>query len=232
MSDVVTERNDTIVTITLNRPEKLNAMTAAMYAAVQREVEATRDDSSVCAVVLRGAGRSFSAGWDRNEPVLDLAAVQRQTNACRWALWDCPHPVIVVTQGHCLGGAFELIHPADIVISSEDCLFGMPEVADGVVAGFNMLPWLSNHKQAKASMLTAEMFPAEVAYARGIVTHLFPPDGLERSLHEIVSRLKAVPPQTLAAIKGATNQVYERLGMRQMIDESVAALEGKGVFLG
>lgn len=232
MTDVLVEVADNVMTITLNRPGKLNAFTTTMYEAVEAAVVAANDDDRVSVVVLRGNGRSFSAGFDRNEPVTDLAAALQITNRCRWAIWDCRVPVVVVTQGHCLGGAFELLHPADLVISADSCVFGMPEVSDGVSAGFNMLPWLTNHKQAKAAMLTAEMFSASDARDRGLVTHLVPADQLDRAVEEVVGRMRAVPTATLAAIKAQTNGVYEKLGIRQMIDDDVASHSGMGLFNG
>ncbi|GAA2074381.1 enoyl-CoA hydratase/isomerase family protein [Aeromicrobium tamlense] len=226
MSDVTIARQDSIVTLTFDRPEKLNALTFSMYATVQAEIERVAHDSTVAAIFLRGAGRSFSAGWDRNEAVPDLAEALRRTNACRWAIWDSPHPVVAVTQGHCLGGAFELVLPADLVISTDDCLFGIPEVADGVAAGFNMLPWLTNHKKAKACMLTAGMFGGRAALEWDLVTHLTSAEHLEDTVTSVGERLRHVGSSTLAAIKQDTNQVYESLGMREQIDRSVARHDG------
>lgn len=232
MTAVRTAVDDGIMTITLNRADKLNAMTIAMYEAVEAALLRADADDAVGLVVLRGEGRSFSAGWDRKEPVPDLAAALRLTNRSRWAIWDCRVPVVLVAQGHCLGGAFELMLPADLVIASQDCLFGMPEVREGATAGFNMLPWLGNHRQAKATMMTAEMFSAQVAKERGLVTHVAPADRLDEVVDEVVAQLRAVPAETLAAIKAQTNAVHERLGMRRMIDDAVDSTTGLELFGG
>lgn len=230
MSYVDVEISGTTAWVTLNRPDKLNAFTLEMYEDLRAGIEAAGKDLRLHAVVIRGAGRAFSAGFDRNVPVEDLAEALRITNRCRWAIWDCPIPVLIVTQGYCLGGAFELTYPADLVVASDDCRFGVPEVKDGVSAGFNMLPWLVNHKLVKAWMLTGELHSAAEALAAGLVTQVVPGDELSAEVNLLAERLGAVPRYTLVAVKTATNGTLERLDMRAIINGDVAAHAGRGLF--
>lgn len=232
MSYVEAEISGTTAWITLNRPEKLNAFTLEMYEALRFKIEEFGTDQELHAVVIRGAGRALSSGFDRNAPVEDLSEALQLTNACRWAIWDCPIPVVIAAHGYCLGGAFELTYPADLVIATDTCRFGVPEVKDGVSAGFNMLPWLANHKIVKAWMLTGELRSATEALAAGLVTHIASENEFVSQTNDLTERLGSVPRHTLVAVKAATNRVPEHLNMRGIIDGEVVTHAGKGLFDG
>ena len=150
------ERLGGISLVTLNRPDKLNAINKEMIAQLGSALDAAEADASVRAIVLAGAGRAFSAGFDLD---MEVGDDKPDPEAVRCALqndfqiimrfWDCPKVTLAAAHGYCLGSAMELALACDITLASEDCRFGAPEVrfGSGIVA--LLLPWLAGPKQAQ-----------------------------------------------------------------------------------
>ena len=140
---VRSERRGAIALLTLNRPDKLNAVNVPMIEALDAALDAAEADETVRAIVLAGAGRAFSAGFDLDMGVgdgkPDPADVRRALeNDFRIIVrfWDCPKPTIAAVHGYCLGSAMELALACDLTIAADDCRFGVPEVkfGSGIVA--------------------------------------------------------------------------------------------------
>ena len=155
---VLSARRDGLAVLTLNRPDKLNAINGAMIAALDRALDAAEADDAVRAIVVAGAGRAFSAGFDLDMGVgdgrPDPAAVRRALeNDFRIIMrfWDCPKVTIAAVHGYCLGSAMELAVACDLTLAADDCRFGMPEVKFGSGIVTMLLPWLAGPKQAQAT---------------------------------------------------------------------------------
>jgi enoyl-CoA hydratase len=218
-SHLLHELKDGVLTLTLNRPDKLNALTPDIYQGIgDRIIEAGRD-SGCKAVLIKGAGRAFSSGFDLKLEVSHrshaekLNTLQNVANRARWAIWRCPKPVVAAVQGYCLGGAFELMLPCDFTVASEDCQLGEPEILFGAGPAFMMVPWMTGHKRAKDVLLTGRRISAAEALDMGFVSTVVPASELQVRTDQLVSTLKAIPEAALTMNKQGINRAYEAMGM-------------------
>jgi len=208
-----------VLTITLNRPKKLNALTFDVYTEIGRLVQEADRDENCKAVVLRGAGRAFSAGFDLKLEMetesleQKLTAVHDVANATRWAIWNCRKPVIAAIHGYCLAGAFELVLPTDFTIATESCRLGEPEILFGAGPAFLMVPWMTNHKRAKDILLTGRQFSAQEAMEMGFLTRVVADDSLDSELGLLLDTIRKLPPTALWLLKSGINRTYETMGM-------------------
>lgn len=227
MADAVvrSERHGAVAVLTLNRPEKLNAVDVPMMEALGSALDAAERDDGVRAIVLAGAGRAFSAGFDldmglgegKPEPAAVRRALERDF-AIILRFWDCPKPTIAAVHGYCLGSAMELALACDLTIAAEDCRFGEPEVkfGSGIVA--LLLPWLIGPKQAKYLLLTGEdRVSAAEALALGIVNRVVPGDRLLDEARALAGRIAANDALAVRQTKRAINQGLDIGGMRKAL---------------
>ena len=227
---VRSERRGAVALLTLNRPEKLNAVNPPMIDALHAALDAAEADDGVRAVVLAGAGRAFSAGFDLDmglgDAKPDAADVRRALEEDFRIIarfWDSPKPTVAAVHGYCLGSGMELALACDITLASDDCRFGEPEVkfGSGIVA--LLLPWLAGPKAAKFLLLTGEdrVSAAEVA-AMGLVNRVVPAAALLEEAIAIAVRIAANDAQAVRLTKKAINRGLDIAGMRQAL---LAALE-------
>ena len=218
------ELKDGILTLTLNRPEKLNALTPDIYRSIGDHVIRAGEHDDCQVVVIKGAGRAFSSGFDlklevsRRTHAEKLHTLQNVANRARWAIWHSAKPVVAAIHGYCLGGAFELMLPCDFTIASEDCQLGEPEIRFGMGPAFMMVPWMTGHKRAKDVLLTGRRISAAEALDMGFVTSVVPLDALRDRTEQLAATLKAIPLAALAFNKKGINRAYETMGMVPHID--------------
>jgi enoyl-CoA hydratase len=227
---VLSERRGAIALLTLNRPDKLNAINEPLIEALDGALDAAEADEAVRAIVVAGKGRAFSAGFDLDmglgERKPDPVAVRRALeNDFRIILrfWDSPKPTIAAVHGYCLGSAMELALACDLTIAAEDCRFGEPEVkfGSGIVA--LLLPWLAGPKAAKHLLLTGDdRVSAAEAQAMGLVNRVVPAANLLDEALAIAQRIAANDAQAVRLTKKAINRGLDIAGMRQAL---LAALE-------
>ena len=166
----------------LNRPERINALGKAMLREIQDALDALESDPEVRAIVLSGAGRGFSSGFDLKEQM-----ARRPEGATAWReileldfattmrFWDSPKPTIAAIHGPCMAGAFEMALACDLSVCSRDAVFGEPELKFGAGIVTLLLPWMVGPKAAKDILLTGEDgVSAERALALGIVSRVVP----------------------------------------------------------
>lgn len=220
---VRSERRGSVAVLTLNRPDKLNAVNVPMIEALGSALDAAETDEAVRAIVLTGAGRAFSAGFDLD---MGLGHGETEVDAVRRALerdfeiilrfWDSPKPTIAAVHGYCLGSAMELALACDLTVASEDCRFGEPEVkfGSGIVA--MLLPWLVGPKQAKYLLLTGEdRVTAAEARALGLVNRVVPAERLVDEVLALGERIAANDMNAVRLTKRAINRSLDIGGMRQ-----------------
>lgn len=213
-----------VATITLNRPEKLNALTRDMYMRINELLQDLDANPDVRVVRLKGNGRAFSSGYDLSEQVKDGNIGERRdflnrvANDNRWRIWRLSKPVVTQLHGYCLAGAFELVMPSDFIIASEDCVLGEPEVSFGAGPAFFMVPWLTNLRHAKQLLMTGANISGAQAAEWGIVTEAVPLADLEDHVNKLVARLVALPQDAVRLIKEGINRVYEHAGIVTHID--------------
>jgi enoyl-CoA hydratase len=225
------EKRGPVGLITLNRPDKLNAITPAMAQGLHRALDAAEADEEVRAVVLNGAGRAFSAGFDLEAGAWsNLAAIRREVAAdlaVTLRFWRSPKPTLAAVHGYCLGGALELALACDLTVSDPGCRFGEPEVRFGSGVVSLLLPWITGPKQAKELLLVgSDRISAERALAMGLINRVVAEgEHLEAAL--AMARELAVNDATAVRLtKEAINRSYEAMGMSQALAQGadIAAL--------
>jgi enoyl-CoA hydratase/carnithine racemase len=186
---------DGVATLTLNRPEKLNALTVEMFVELRSHIEALAEDESVACVVLTGAGRSFCAGND-----LGSIAAGAKPPAPNYqaetidALEALPQPTIAKIRGHCFTGGLELALGCDLLVSTRSALLGDTHGQWGLVAFWGMtvrLPERLGVAKAKELMFTARRIPGSEAEAIGLVNRAVGDDELDDTVEEMAAAIVA-----------------------------------------
>jgi enoyl-CoA hydratase len=208
-------REGLVGTLTLNRPEKLNAMNRRMDLELAEALRDLEADAQTRVVVLQGAGdRAFSAGVDTKEGLFPHAyTVGDDWNPYRGAhaarvLMAFPKPVIAAIHGYCLGGATELVLHADFRIAADDAVIAFPEAALGMAPGWGgsqLLPRIVGRAVALDLLLTSRRVSGAEASALGLVTEAVPADRLRQRVAERAEALAKVPPLATRLIKRAVN---------------------------
>jgi enoyl-CoA hydratase len=203
------ERDGALVTLTLNRPDKLNAIDGAMLDALSAVLGAIERDPEVRAVILTGAGRAFSAGADIKEwTALSPLEFGRSWGLRGHALFDrlasLPPPVIAAINGIAFGGGLELALCADIRIASDDARFALPEVTIAALPGWGgtqRLPRLIGPGRARQMILTGQPIDAARAEAWGLVTEVLSAEALLPRARELATQIAANAPLAVQASK-------------------------------
>lgn len=203
-------RNGSVATVTINRPDKLNALSLQMYEELGRAFAEARDDAEIRAVVLTGAGeRAFCVGADLTESIPALASGRFDISK-----WDPAHlknmafhkPVISAIRGLCLGGGFEIMLATDIRIAAADAQFQLPEPMHGFVPAGGTLVRLVRqigYAHAMEILLTARRFSAAELVARGVVNQVVAAEDVEGTARETAERIAALSPTAVQTIKEA-----------------------------
>jgi enoyl-CoA hydratase len=212
--------------LTFNRPKVVNAFDPALVDEAQAALAALAADDAVSVIVVRGAGRAFSAGFDLKAGAAtagqrDLAGWRRVLEAdfdFIMGFWHCPKPTIAVVHGYCIGGAFELSLACDVTVAAQSTRFGAPEVKFGSGAVALLLPFIAGPKAAKELLLTGDdQLSAERALALGIVNHVVP-DGeeMERGL-ALARAMASAAPNAVRLTKLAINRSLDAMGLREAL---------------
>ena len=196
------ERLESVLAITLARPERRNAITVAMYAALADAIEGAAQDPSIRAVTVRGEGQDFAAGNDLADFL--TAAPRDATDIPVWrllrALATCETPIIAAVHGNCVGIGTTMLQHCDLVIADSSARFSMPFVDLGLVpeaASSLLFPRFAGRRRAARYLLLGEAFGVDEAEEIGLVSHRAADGQLEAKLAEIVATLLAKPPEAL-----------------------------------
>ena len=222
------ERRERVAIITINRPEKRNALTVKTREEGAALLDELRNDDSVSVVVFTGAGdKAFIAGADIAEFAGRTATMQRDVMTSRSlfnAIDSFPKPVIAMINGYCLGGGCELALACDIRIASETASFGQPEINLGIIpggGGTQRLTRLVGEGKAMELILTGEIIDAKMAFSIGLVNHVFPADQLQAKTMEIANRIADKGPVAIRLAKEAVKTASRSLldeGLRREVD--------------
>lgn len=228
MSSVLIDApSDGVARITMNRPKVLNALNRDLLECLTEAFAAVERDESVGAVVLSGAGRAFSAGFDLKEEAAEEAQpaevwVDRfREDWYRFlGIWRSAKPYVAAVRGYNLGGALELSLLCDVTVAGTETRFGAPEIRHASGPGACMLPWLVGMKAAKWVLLSGEMIGADEALRMGFVTEVVEEAAVDARAVEIATKLALVPRDAMKLNKIAINRTYERLGMLTAIEDN------------
>ena len=206
---VLVTRDGGVATITLNRPEKLNALNAELVGELLLAVHALDTDPPVRVAIMTGAGdKSFAAG-------ADIAAMSEMTVAAAKAFADLGHqvgaaiesahfPIVAAVNGFALGGGCEIALACDFVYASDKAKFGQPEVNLGVIPGFGGTQRLARRvgiARARELVMTGDFVDAETALRIGLVNAVVPHDGLLAKVREVASKIASKGPLAIAQAK-------------------------------
>lgn len=222
---VIMERDGRIAVITLNRPERLNAISRETISRVQAAMDDLEADDEIAVVIIRGAGRAFSSGMDLKD---DAAAGITGVDAWRIVLeedlaflmrfWDFPKPTIAVVHGFCLAAACELAMCCDITIAEEGTYFGEPELKFGSVITAMFMPWLTGPKIAKELLLGADdRVTAERALEIGLVNRVVPKGEGMTVARGIAARMAVMDDDAVRLTKQAINRAFETMGLKEAL---------------
>jgi enoyl-CoA hydratase/carnithine racemase len=215
---VLLETRDAAAILTLNRPEKLNALNYALVDRLKERLDAIERDSDIRAVILTGAGdRAFSAGADiaefsetlREGPDAAVRAFVRRGQSMTARIESFSKPVIVAVNGIAFGGGCEITEAAHLAVASEKASFAKPEINIGIpptFGGTQRLPRLAGRKRALELLLTGDPFSPQRAYELGLVNRVVPPDDLLPSALEMAGRILRHSPLAAARILTAVTR--------------------------
>jgi enoyl-CoA hydratase len=217
------ERRDRVGIITINRPDKRNALNIKTREEGAALLDELRNDTSIHVVVITGAGdKAFIAGADIAEFAGRTAMMQRDVMTARslfTAIDTFPKPIVAMINGYCLGGGCELALACDIRLASETASFGQPEINLGIIpggGGTQRLTRLVGEGKAMEMILTGEIIDAQSAYSIGLVNHVFPAEQLQAKTMEIANRIAEKSPIALSLAKEAV-----KLASRSTLDEGL-----------
>jgi enoyl-CoA hydratase len=223
---VLYERHGPAAWVTLNRPEKLNALTRAIVAGLHAAMDRALADDEVKVVVLTGAGRAFSAGFDiQQDAGVEGADAWRELLeadvAVTMRLRELPKPTIAAVRGWCLGGACDLALACDLVVAAEDARFGEPEIRFGSGPVTMLLPFVIGEKKTNELLFTGEPVTAAEAERLGLVNRVVPGEELEAAIGELVRKIAPTPLPVLKLTKLALVRAYASMGLRAAVEANL-----------
>jgi enoyl-CoA hydratase len=223
------ETGGRIAQITLNRPERLNAINTVMPGEIRAAVERANDDDDVHVIILQGAGRAFCAGYDLQvlaeaggptptvqpmpwDPMADYKFWKAYTDNY-FSLWRSYKPSICKVQGYAVAGGSDIALCCDFVVMEEEARIGYPPARVWGCPTTAMWVYRLGAEKAKRMLLTGDLVTGREAKEMGLVIDAVPPADLERRVMELATRMAGVPKNQLMMQKLMINQAYENMGL-------------------
>ncbi|MEM1133532.1 MAG: enoyl-CoA hydratase-related protein [Pseudomonadota bacterium] len=222
---LVDEPIERVRRITLNRPEKRNALSDQLRRELFDALEKADVDETISLMIITGGPDLFSAGYDLSEPK-DKAANfpfhtsegigiwPRQVTDGGLKIWDLQKPVIAQVSGFCLAGGFELSQACDLVFASDDAKFGYPPVRSLSPPDNQTMPWLMGFRKAMYLMLTGDSLSGKEAVEQGLANKSFPSDELEDEVLKVAQRMTLIPTDVQQICKRSVHRQMEIMGIR------------------
>jgi enoyl-CoA hydratase len=213
--------------LTLNRPDRLNAITAEVARELKVRVDEANADPDVHVIVLQGAGRAFSAGYDMKEyaeggvdtqdevwdPIRDFALMKNNTDDF-FSLWRSLKPTVAKVHGYAVAGGSDIALSCDLVVMADDARIGyMPARVWGCPTTA-MWVYRLGAERAKRMLLTGDTIDGRTAAAWGLVVESVPPGELDSKVEALTDRIASVPINQLAMQKLMINQAYDNMGLQ------------------
>jgi len=220
---IVDEPRPRVRRITLNRPEKRNALSNPLRTELYRVLEETDVDPAISVSIIRGAGKCFSSGYDLSSNTMVDQPWHTAKGDGNWSrhvveghfrVWDLQKPVIAQVHGYCLAGGSELATSCDLVYIAEDAQVGYPPVRLMSPPDMQFHPWLVGMRNAMELMLTGDAIDGLEAVRMGFANRAYPEDELEAAVLEIAERIAKVPVDLQQLNKRSVHRALEVMGMR------------------
>jgi enoyl-CoA hydratase len=224
--EVMVDRDDRVAWITLNRPQRLNALNSALLHHFGEVIDELGADPDVSVVVIRGAGRAFSAGYDLQPDETEVAQAHNRTIVEDYdrllghiklfeRLWDLPKPVIAAVHGYCLAGATQLCIFCDITVVADNAKIGWPSIPVGGGLISPMWSFLVGPKRAKQmSFVAGSQVSGAIAADWGWANYAVPEEELWDNVAALAAQITKVPLEILRMKKASINRVAEIQGFR------------------
>jgi enoyl-CoA hydratase len=220
---ITVERRGAVAVLTINRPDKLNALNEQVHAEAVAALDELKHDDSVRVLVIKGAGeKAFVAGADIREFQQQTPITQREQfheKTLFNSIDTFPKPVIAMINGFCLGGGNEIALACDLRIAGENAKFSQPEINLGLIpggGGTQRLTLLIGEGRAMEMVLTGDMIDAETALKFGLLNHIYPSDELEAKTMELANKIADKAPIALQLAKEAV-----KFASRSNLDEGL-----------
>ena len=225
---VLYEVEGRVATLTLNRPDRLNAIVPALIADLDAALDRAQADDGVHALRLRGAGRVFCAGYDIDwgseamlegeadapwDPIRDYQTMSRFVRAYM-RLWESPKPVVAQVHGFCVGGGTDFALCSDLIVCSEDAYIGYPPARVWGSPTTSMWIYRLGLERAKRLLLTGDALDGERAVEWGLASEAVEADKLDEAALALARRVARLPSNQLHMMKLLVNQAYEQMGLR------------------
>jgi enoyl-CoA hydratase len=225
---VLFDADEKVSVITLNRPEKLNAISAELQQQLTDALARADADPATSVVLLRAEGRSFCAGYDisareprtddwRSDPTKAHDHLRPQLEF-EMLPWTMKKPVIASVQGHVLGGGCELVMLCDLTIAADNATFGEPEVRFSAVGPALVMPMIIGYKKARELLYFGDQIDARTALELGMVNRVVPLAELRAASLRYAKRLSLISPEALYATKRAINRGADAAGFRTALN--------------
>src|SRR3954453_21225778 len=222
---VLYEVADRVATLTLNRPERLNTIVPDLIGAFDEALARALADPQVHAIRLRGAGRTFCAGYDIDwgaemmegesepwDPIVDYQTMSRYVSSYM-SLWRSPNPVIAQVHGFCVGGGTDFALCSDLIVCSEDCRIGYPPARVWGSPTTAMWIYRIGLERSKRLLLTGDPVDGRTAAAWGLASEAVPEAELDEAAMALTRRVARLPANQLHMMKLLVNQAYEQMGL-------------------
>lgn len=217
-----------IARITMNRPEKRNALNTTLRTEIVAALKVAEADDEVSVILIDGAGEGFCSGYDLSPDRDDRPSeyvsaqwfdvmtdqVQRSLMGSWLVIWDLLKPVVAMVHGACLAGGSELMSMCDVTFVADDARLGYPPMRNMSTPDVLYFPWKMSMAQAKYLQLTGNSVSGKEAAKMGWVTKSFPGADLEAETMRELRAMASIKPDMLAANKLCLNQSYEIMGFR------------------
>ncbi|WP_342361755.1 enoyl-CoA hydratase/isomerase family protein [Terrarubrum flagellatum] len=217
---ILVERDatDKFATITLNRPAKLNSMNGVLIEELDLAVSRAVKDPEINALIITGAGRAFTTGYDLNSDDFELDAEGWRDNIAGnqqklFNIWQAPLPIIAAVNGYALAGGLELMMCCDLAIAAEDALLGEPEVRHASAPPSLMMPWLAPMRHTRLLMYTGDLVDGREAERIHLVNRAVPRDRLMLEATNLARKLARMPLPSIKFAKAALNHQQLAAGL-------------------
>jgi enoyl-CoA hydratase len=210
------------VRLVLNRPAKLNAISAELREALTSAIADASADERVRVIAIAGAGRAFCAGYDLSEAAPETAWDWRDVLArdveATLAVWSCPKPVIAQVHGYALAGGLELAMACDLIVAADGAQLGEPEIRFGSAPVTLLMPFLIGQKRTRELLLTGDLIGAVEAERIGLINRVVPADRLAAEVDALAEKLARVPPDVMAPTKLMLNRAMDAAGFAAAVE--------------
>jgi enoyl-CoA hydratase len=224
---VLYERDGAVATLTLSRPERLNAIVPELIDDLEAALDRAEADDAIRVVRLRGAGRAFCAGYDIGwgaemmeaaeaggpwDPIADQRMMSRYVRAYM-RLWRSPRPVIAQVHGFCVGGGTDLALCSDLIVCAEDCRLGYPPARVWGSPTTAMWIYRLGAERAKRLLLTGDALDGRRAVEWGLASECAPEAELDATAAALAARVALLPANQAQMMKLLVNQAYDQMGL-------------------